>query len=85
MEENDWVRGELSGVIGLPMQQECPVRVLAIFPFHRATEDPACAGGHSYQLVVEGEDRLVNGGVIVARKQSNISCATLDVDHYDHP
>jgi hypothetical protein len=50
------------------MQQECPVRVLAIFAFHRATEDPACAGGHSYQWVVEDEDQSVNAGERVARK-----------------
>jgi hypothetical protein len=50
------------------MQQECLVRVLAIVAFHRATEHPVCAGGHSYQLVVEDEDLSVNVGETVARR-----------------
>jgi hypothetical protein len=65
--------------------RKCPVRVLAIFPFHRATEDTGCAGGHSCPLIIEGEDQSMNAGEIIEHRQNNVSNTNLDVDYCGHP
>jgi hypothetical protein len=54
------------------MQKVYPVRVIAILASHRATEDLARVGGHSFQLVVEDEDQPMNVGEKVAPRHFGI-------------